>query len=187
MRTLVLAVLACLIAAPAEAGKAGGTLNSVLLERYFKREDPIQVVFSDGVTGGCLPRPKAIEIAIELGLRRAGLNPDGDNLSVWSLLVQPFGAEPTYKGGGALGACTVTVTAALYWTGAVRAQTWVPDKTDGETGEFVGDDLIVLSVPAIEEVRYILANKHEMQTSIREMVSEIVDEFSNEILKAMEK
>lgn len=181
MRTLILAVLACLIAAPAGAQEQFGKddprvrevelSNADLIKGYDSQLWHIQTAFHDQVTDGCLPRPNAIKTTLELGIRRARLNPVNE-FSPWNMTVTAFGSELT-SGRSALGSCYVTIIASFEnWRWFYSA--------DSQKGYY-------LQVPILRRVRTVLGPKSGMQSQVKENVSEIVDEFVNEILKATEK
>lgn len=165
MRTLILVLLACLIAAPA------GAQNPDLLA-HFERDTPVQVTFIDNVSDGCLPRPKAIETVMELGLQRAGLRPTKDE-SFWTLQVTAGGYETTYEGGAGTGDCVVTIAPMFYW--------YWPLDPRGPKEE------LWLSVPVISWTGILSGPKSQMQEAVRNAVAEAVDDMANEILKATEK
>jgi hypothetical protein len=189
MRALLLAALACLITAPAGAqerlnkdstnfGEADPRVfvvrNIDLIRRYFRRKYLIKIDFHDGVTDGCLPRPSAIKTAIELGLRRAGLNPDGDDSALWLLTVSAFGSELKYQDGNRAGHCNVGLNAEFVIRDFFR---------DYDNPE----EVLYFGVPATQSSFTLYSDKSRMQENLRETVSEVVDEFANEILKATQE
>jgi hypothetical protein len=164
MRTLILAALVCLIAVPADAS------NEELL-KFFRRDIEIEVLFDEKVKHGCLPRPKAIEMVMELGLQRAGLRP-ATKSSVFVLYVRAAGYQLEY-GKERTGPCIIILESEFILS--------LPFTIFGF------DVLLDLDVPALAQTEVLSSEKSRMQSHVKETVTEVVDKFANEILKATEK
>lgn len=165
MRTPIFAIVACLIAAP-----AGAQLNRDLIKEYDPQLWPIQIEFVDGITDGCLPRPGVIKTTMELGLRRAGLRPT-DQISPWRFLVDTTGKQ---LGEGVWSdTCIASVTVSLDWS------RWFYE-VNSEQGYY-------LRIPVFFQFGIVHGSRSTMQRSLNNAVREIVDQYANEILKAMEQ
>jgi hypothetical protein len=171
MRTLILVAVLCLIAVPARAEVI--LFNDGLIQNYFKYDDPIFISFSDRVEDGCLPQPEAIKTTMELGLRRTGLiATDTPGIARWTLQIVTAGGE--LKSQDNLDICQVVVDAKLILGWSFR------DYNNP-------DEWISLSVPALVQGFVKDASKPSMQSQINESVDLIVNDFTNEILKTVEK
>lgn len=173
MRALMLAALACLIAGP--AGAQIEDFNRALIENHFARDMPIYVKFIDDMRDGCLPRPKAIESAMELGVQRAGLKLGKRESSSWVLGVVAYGDELKFANRRHSGSCTFVVRAMF-----ARGSMFI-DVTDNK------DEMLLLVEALSAMSRVGIADKAGAQDDIKSVVSDIVDGFANEILKATAK
>ena len=174
MRTLILAVLACLIAAPAGAQMFP---EPDLIELYFTRSDPVRVMYYEDVTDGCRPRRHAIESTIIESLFVAGLTPTRaptGGLADWVLEMTAVGGESKYEDRSPTGYCNLAIHTRFTLNHPFRLY----DRPHWE---------VLLSVLALQDIRAVGARKSRAQDEIEEAVSEIMDEFAREILKAMEK
>ena len=171
MRTLILAAMLCLIAMPARAEVI--LFNDGLIQSYFKYDDPIFISFSNRVEDGCLPQPEAIKTTMELGLRRSGLiATDQPGIARWTLQIVTAGGE--LKSRDNLDICHAVIDAKLILGWSFRDYN-NPD-------EWIG-----LSVPALVQGLVKDASKASMQSQLNDSVDMIVNEFTNEILKTLEK
>lgn len=173
MRTLIVAAVLCLIAAPARAEVV--IFNGELIQRYFKLDEPIFIFFNDWIQDDCLPQPEAIKSTIDLGLRRSGLKPtDQQGTASWTLSIFVAAAEIRSEDKKALGICYARVDAKLILGRAFR------DYSNP-------DERISLSVPGLVQGVVAYTGKPGTQSYIDESVNKIVDEFAIEILKALDK
>lgn len=173
MRTLTLGLIACLVATPGVAQQS----NPWLLDKYFGPDTQISVVFDDQVRDGCLPRPAAVQTAMELGLRRARLTVNESSEGTWVLSVVAFGYEERYRGGEASGDCNVVISSSLLFTYLyIDGIKYMIDQED--------IDYVTITTPVLISQILLNGQKSGMQDRVRSSVVETVDEFANEILKA---
>jgi len=145
----------------------GGTDAILATKNNFR------IIYTDEVTGGCLPKPKRLKDKMELQLRRNGIgfNPDGsefDDTIVLSAL--GFRAGPNY--------CAVSLT--------VKLKTWVavkvPYSKDVPSGQMT-------YVPYIYTMgHYLLTGKRgSMQRRLEKVAAELGDQTYLNIARARDR
>jgi|GEM_PF-1589717 len=136
-------------------------------------KNSFRIIYSDEVTGGCLPKPKRLRDKMELQLRRNGIgvDPDGgefDDTIVLSAL--GFRAGPNY--------CAVSLT--------VKLKTWVavkvPYSKDVPSGQMT-------FVPYVYQVgHYLLTGKRgSMQRRLEKVAAELGDQTYLNIARSRDR
>lgn len=127
----------------------------------------VSVHVKDDVVDGCLANPNALKVEAELILRRSGITIiEGWRKGMHLLLVSAQGWEIKTTGQTPFGACAVTIDLDL--SRSVTAP-------EGHSGFIIAYENAGL---------FIGYTKPEMQEALRNIISEIVSDLANEILKA---